>query len=354
MLHRRHRQQSAFTLIELLVVVAIIALLMAILMPSLQEARQHAKTVQCSSNLHHIGLAVANYLYTSKGTYPASYVYPQDEYGSWSLKGQTNDHPYGYLHWSHFMYASGQVGEKAFQCPNYENGGAPRTNPGKQPEHWEGGQVDQNGDARANDLEDKQAPRMAYAANAAIMPRNKFTTELSGGPRVNVFVRENVIRRTADTILATEYLNNWQGLGIEEGGLLSKSHRPINPFFHVGSGFNEYSAPARNPGFIYGLPEDQETYGLLSLKEVRSKVNILDQSSGVAQINAVGRHHPTVDPLYRDRFGGSANFLFADSHVENMTVLETVQKRKWGDAYYGISGENQVLNMSPVENTRRP
>lgn len=353
MLRHHNRRHGAFTVIELLVVIAIIALLMAILLPSLRQARQHARTVQCSANLHHIGLAVANYLYESNSTYPASYFYPHNEYGSWSVETQTNDHPYGYLHWSYFMYSSGKVNAKAFQCPNFHNGGAPRTNPGKSAENWEGGQVDQNGDNTANELEDKQAPRMAYAANAAIMPRNKFTRELSGGQRVNQFVRENRIRRPGDTILVTEYLDNWEALGIRSGGgVLSKSHRPINPFFHVGGGYNEYSAPPSSPGFIYGTPEDQETYGLLPLKEVRAKVNILDHTSGVSQVNAVGRHHPTVDPLFREKFGGSANFLFADTHVDNMTVLETLDQRKWGDAYYSISGENKVMNMSKVDAVR--
>ncbi len=348
MARSRNRTRGAFTLIELMVVVAIIALLIAILLPSLQSARLHAKTVTCATNLHHVGLAMANYLYSSRGTYPSSYLYPDDEEGNWSF-AQQETKPFGYMHWSYFLFEGGQVNDKAFQCPIYENGGAPRTNPGINQSDWEGGQLDQNGQASANQLTDKQATRMSYTANAAIMPRNKFTSALSGGQRVNVFVREQNIKHPGATIMVTEFLNNWKALGVQQGtSVESKSHRPINPFYHVGSGFNEYQTPPQAPGFIYGIPNDQDTYGLLPLAEVRDRSNILDYTSGVAQINAIGRHHPHPNTTYAKRYGGSANFLYADTHVESMTALDSVVKRQWGERCSSISGENQILNMSRV------
>jgi prepilin-type processing-associated H-X9-DG protein len=149
----------------------------------------------------------------------------------------------------------------------------------------------------------------------------------------------------------TEFLNNWKALGVaDSGGTKSKSHRPINPFYHVGSGFNEYTAAAQAPGFIYGTPSDQDTYGLLPLSEVRDKTNILDYTSGVSQINAVGRSHPTPDAVYAKKYGGAANFLYCDGHAESMTALKSVTQRQWGDRYYSITGENQVTNMSKPGN----
>lgn len=358
---RRRHASSAFTLIEVLVVVAIIALLVAILLPSLQQAREHAKTVVCSSNLKSVGLVTANYLYVSKGVYPPSYVYPSDKDGTWSPKTQTTDKPFGYLHWSYYLYDDGNVGDKAFTCPNFDNGGAPRTNPGPEPRDWEGGQEDDFGNSTPADfkpdyIQDKQAPRMSLTANAAIIPRNKFNTTASGGKRVNVFVRDNQINRPGDTILATEFFNNWQAqaVGGGSGGLLSKSHRPLNPFYHVGSGFDEYKAAEKAPGFMYGeqttLGPTTNSWGLLPYKDVRQAKSLIETNK--SELNAVARDHPWADRTYRKTFGGSANFLYLDAHAENDTIYNTVEDRKWGDRYYSLSGANEVLNFVIVRNTR--
>jgi prepilin-type N-terminal cleavage/methylation domain-containing protein/prepilin-type processing-associated H-X9-DG protein len=56
-----------FTLVELLMVIGIIALLIAILVPVLARAREAAKTTQCLSNLHQIGLAMNNYAAITRG-----------------------------------------------------------------------------------------------------------------------------------------------------------------------------------------------------------------------------------------------------------------------------------------------
>ncbi len=58
----KNRKYRDFTLIELLVVIAIIAILAALLLPALNNARQTAKGIKCTSNQKQVHLSVAAYM----------------------------------------------------------------------------------------------------------------------------------------------------------------------------------------------------------------------------------------------------------------------------------------------------
>ncbi len=73
----RSIRSRGFTLVELLVVIAIIGTLVALLLPAVQGAREAARKMSCSNNLHNLALAVLQYE-ISLGSYPSGYIAQPD------------------------------------------------------------------------------------------------------------------------------------------------------------------------------------------------------------------------------------------------------------------------------------
>jgi prepilin-type N-terminal cleavage/methylation domain-containing protein len=133
------RNERAFTLIELLVVIAIIALLMSILMPSLNLAKNQARSAGCKMNLHNWSLIWSMYCDDNDGYFPRSLTGELGWVrGTWIValrhKWSTNSkmlmcpeattrrpdgRDYGGSRWTYIMgggRAGNEIGEQAEEC----------------------------------------------------------------------------------------------------------------------------------------------------------------------------------------------------------------------------------------------
>ena len=338
--HYRH----AFTLVELLVVIGIIAILIGILLPALARAREAANTIKCASNLHGIGLGMAEYLASYKATFPPSNFYKGLAFDG--VSGQVPTEPTdGYVHWSSFLYSRKDLigsdapfksadGWDAFKCPSLDNGGLPPANT-----------FDGNSDGLANESSGKidwQAPRLAYTVNEAICPRGIFQLffDSRNNRRIYHFVKAGQIRYSADTILATEIWGTQSSVTtnslIDGSTPVSASRRPVN-------GISSLSGvPAESP---YQLaPGANYVWATLNDLHTDPQAQVSPGTAIRSTLDWVGRNHghKTTGNVAGDTRGGwdmrKSNFLYVDVHVETKHVSETLSPRsQWGEDFYSLN-----------------
>ncbi len=345
----RRSSTPGFTLVELLVVIGIIALLLGILLPTLGSARAAAFKIKCGSNLHNIGVGIANYVADNHGVLPASYVYVGHQINN-NVQTPTSAAK-GYVHWSSYIFrpdqsdfkfasgagslgiAIGKPGPYAdttmwgmFQCPALEKGGLNPTNPAP-------GNVDPGVGSDIGSFVDYQAPRLAYTLNEALCPRNKFVLGFQGCLRTEHFVKVGSVTHSGSTILATEW-NVARGSAIATGEVsgtpVYRSHRPLHGFTAAGS--TTEIVDVRPGTGLVRVQKSQLTKNPIGGFTPASKLDWVGRNHGVQKLDATG---------FDER---QSNFLYVDGHVEAKSIRDTFSPWQWGDTIFSLDPNYDVAN----------
>ena len=121
---------KSFTLLELLIVIAMIAILAAMLLPALNQARETAMSIKCTSNLRQFGTASQSY--NSDNDDFNCYHY-MDRGGSWVLQGNVGRYSTFWYTLASYMgkqlkyyhqgsaASLGDTSVKVFLCPSVQN-----------------------------------------------------------------------------------------------------------------------------------------------------------------------------------------------------------------------------------------
>jgi prepilin-type N-terminal cleavage/methylation domain-containing protein/prepilin-type processing-associated H-X9-DG protein len=298
------RARSGFTLIELLVVVAIIAILAAILFPVFAQAREKARSTSCLSNTKQIGLAVNMYVQDFDETYPQAYFYQNN-----------NDSSGGYSQWSGMC----QPYIKNFQmfvCPSDKLRGMAPTNfristnnagygvpPGQTPQI---------------DLQDIQAPRLSYIANAAVMPRKRRSVDPANVVAMAQVDTPAEVIAVAEMTDVPECINDTSNAS----GQAFKTHRSTHAVKLASGGKFAGESPAE-----YGVP-------LMALSPQEAWTAI----TGCRTKTALGLAH--IAYITPDRHTGGANYTFCDGHSKFAKLDQTLNPNAylWGKNFYSAGG----------------
>ena len=110
-MRKKLRPRSGFTLTELMVAIGILVVLTSLLLPVLVNARKSAQRIQCSSQLHQLGMALVTY---SNDNIRAGEVYPHYLTDLYNWNGQIT----GQLGQNGQQLGQGYVADaRIFVCP---------------------------------------------------------------------------------------------------------------------------------------------------------------------------------------------------------------------------------------------
>jgi len=112
-------RRAGFTVVELFVVLSVTALLMALLLPSLQNSREQAKTVLCSSNVKQLVLGLVIYE-AEYETFPCAFdkLIPGPPPGGYPGYGQYDKVGWWWFNFIEGFYKKSSSKRTVVQCPS--------------------------------------------------------------------------------------------------------------------------------------------------------------------------------------------------------------------------------------------
>jgi prepilin-type N-terminal cleavage/methylation domain-containing protein len=304
--------KRAFTLIELLVVIAIIAILAAILFPVFAQAKEAAKKSSDLSNTKQMGTALAIYMADVDDVYPSAYYYNND-----------NNSANGYTHWSG-MIMPYVKNLQIFVSPGDATGGMAPTN-----------FINNNGGAGApagqvtqNAVQDNQAPRLSYTANATVLPRKRRTADPA--QIVNGTAIDNVANLIVFAPLTEvpSCINDASAAS----GVSFKSHRSTNAFALDAAGTPFAGEAATEIG--------RAQYFAITLAQARTALVTCRASSALGQLHIAYTQPGRFNRSSTNPVEGTANYLYADTHAKNAKLGATLSTNsyQWGTRLYSAGG----------------
>jgi prepilin-type N-terminal cleavage/methylation domain-containing protein/prepilin-type processing-associated H-X9-DG protein len=332
MLRTRKNNRQGFTLIELLVVIGIIALLAAILMPSLAKTKELAKASSCLSNQHNLGLGLMMYAADNQNSYPINYNYINGDssaggYYHWSAALTPKDYEASVNCYTVSGAAKYPKVAKMFVCPSHVPGGFAPTNFSlARIDNPPAGQVSQD---TSGQVDDRQAPRLSYVANEALMPRKKYSPQHDAtsppGTGNLRYVSTEDVDGADNTILLAEFSESanciW-GSSVG-GGAAYKSHRPTNGVKTTGGGVFD------GEGYTMGTQCFKLTF---AEADAAIKAVLADKGAG-----PTSHHISYVNPTAHS--GNGSNYVFADGHAGKQTLKDTFDPGSymWGKKVYSCA-----------------